>query len=87
MQREHIGVEQNADTDVAKPLDVLRQRAMVGLGSIQVGKHHWQGPSGRLTQQPKRQGIGDRAPVKSRYAPNARPTARGPRAAAAGGRP
>jgi hypothetical protein len=60
VQRQHIGAEQHADTDVAKPLDAFGQRGMLGLGGIQVGKHHhWQAPPGRLTQQPKREGVGD----------------------------
>jgi hypothetical protein len=37
MQRQHIGAEQDADTQAAEPLDPLPERGMLALGGVQVG--------------------------------------------------
>jgi hypothetical protein len=37
MERQHIGTEQNADPQVAEPLDPLPERGMLSLGGIQIG--------------------------------------------------
>jgi hypothetical protein len=60
MQRQHIGAKQHPDPQATKPLDPLPEGGMLALGGIQVGQHHHrQALAGGLTQQPKRQGVGD----------------------------
>jgi hypothetical protein len=62
MQREHIRAEQYADTGCAKVVDAFGQSGMLGLGGVQVWQdHNSQALPNRLTEQPKRQGVGDPA--------------------------